>query len=316
MQKYNVAIVGCGRIGYGVEGDSIFGYDLLNTHATAYNANARTDIIAVCDIDMEKAIQASIRFGVDYVFSDCNSMLEKACPDVLSICTHNSSHVEIVKAACNAGVRFIFCEKPIADTVLDARTIVLMSNYHNVPVVINHSRRFDIWHQQVYKRIQEGNFGTIEQVLCSYNRGATNMGSHLFDLLIYFFGDPLWVHGSYSNVPSYDTRDPNIDGMLQFPNDVMVHLYPQSSCVWKVDILGSNSFEQLTPRPTTSKPYMVAAIDHIVSCLDGTEEPISVAEEASKALEISVALHISSCHEGRRVRLPLDSSLSLSLYAR
>jgi hypothetical protein len=142
------------------------------------------------------------------------------------------------------------------------------------------------------------------------------MGSHLFDLLIYFFGMPRWVEGyETDDIPSYDSRDPNIKGALMFPKGVKVYLHP-SAYGWLLDIVGEESTQRVVPRPPKSEIYMVAATNYILDYLDGNANLISCGREAALALEVIVAMLLSAKNDGHRVYLPLVDPYGIEVYAR
>ena len=57
----------------------------------------------------------------------------------------------------------------------------------------------------------------MQQASFYYTAGIANSGSHMFDLMRYFFGDVSWVQAHYKN----DKGDPNIDGIVKFRNGLI-----------------------------------------------------------------------------------------------
>ena len=73
MAKLKVGVVGLGGIG--------------NNHARCYTANAHTDVVAVCDINKERADKAAAAYGAQ-VFYSIRSMLKSDIKlDGCSMCT-------------------------------------------------------------------------------------------------------------------------------------------------------------------------------------------------------------------------------------
>lgn len=98
---------------------------ISRAHHRAYTAVGGFEIVAVCDIIREKAIQAAENWGVPkkYVFTSYNKMLEMDEIDTVSVCTYNQAHRRPTVAALNAG-KHVFCEKPMAATLADATAMV------------------------------------------------------------------------------------------------------------------------------------------------------------------------------------------------
>ena len=108
-----VAVIGMGGIG--------------NTHATCYKENPLAELIAVCDINKQKADDAAEKFGVKAFYS-IKDMFEQ-CPEIeaVSVCTsgydNGSMHFEPSMMALDAG-KHVLVEKPICADIDDARELV------------------------------------------------------------------------------------------------------------------------------------------------------------------------------------------------
>ena len=74
-----------------------------------------------------------------------------------------------------------------------------------------------------------------------------------------------------------------------------------------------SGYHELFPAPLPfEKPaeheFMLAAMDHLVDCLDHDKTPISSGSDGRAALEIICALHASADEESRPVTLPLQDN--------
>ncbi|GAB3282039.1 Gfo/Idh/MocA family protein [Kineosporia babensis] len=96
--KYRVAIIGAGAI--------------AGAHQQAYEAQRdRAEIVAVVDVDADRAKAFATKHGIAQTYTDVASMLEQARPDLVSICTPPIAHREAVLACLAAGA-WVWCEKP------------------------------------------------------------------------------------------------------------------------------------------------------------------------------------------------------------
>jgi predicted dehydrogenase len=89
-------------------------------HTQAYRA-VGADIVGVCDTDPERAAA----FGAEHGLPSCTSFDELlATPGLtaVSICTPPHLHLPMVRAALEAGLD-VLCEKPLASTLRDGRTL-------------------------------------------------------------------------------------------------------------------------------------------------------------------------------------------------
>lgn len=336
--KYSAAVVGCGRIGCGFDDDPKRKY--IATHAGAYNLVEDTKLVALVDSDIEKLKKYGQKFNAGGRYTDYREMLEGEQPDIVSICTWNSTHHEIITESVKSGVKAIFCEKPITDNLETAEAAVRLCEDNKVLLFIDHQRRFDEMHQEVRDYISEGMLGRIQQASFFYTTGIANTGSHMFDLLRFFLGDVEWVSAVESMNKSPNKSDPNLDGVLKFKNGVFCSIHAcdvKDYLIFELDILGGGGRIRITnsgfdldyfkvdeseffrgyrellktdPPIKTDRPrnFMVNGVKHIVKCLDGKDKPLSSGVDGLKALELICAFHESAKKGGERVTLPLKES--------
>jgi len=332
---YRAGIVGCGRIGSEFDDDPR--RKEVATHAGAYRAVAGVDLIAACDLDTEKLKTCGTRWRIPSLYHDSAEMLRNETLDILSICTWPSSRMAIVKQAVNSGVRAIFCEKPIADSLADAAAIIQLCDGRGVVLQIDHQRRFDRFHQEVRAFLQAGRLGRIQQVTFRYTAGIANTGSHMFDLLRFFFGDVQWVQAVYSENDSHNPDDPNIDGMLRFrggPLCMVQACDARSYLIFEIDCLGTDGrlrvthsgfdvdfyevkesalfsgYKEIHPAASpvdsqVQRDCMVQGVAHLIECLREGKKTISSGEDGRAALELICAFHESARADGKRIPIQL-----------
>ncbi|MBQ8898742.1 MAG: Gfo/Idh/MocA family oxidoreductase [Clostridia bacterium] len=108
------AVIGMGGIGY--------------THARAYANDPLAELIAVCDINKEKADKAAEEFGVRAFYSVkelCEGLGDEL--EAVSVCTsgyeNGSFHYEPAMECLTYGKK-VLCEKPLCADIQDARDLV------------------------------------------------------------------------------------------------------------------------------------------------------------------------------------------------
>lgn len=335
-KKYRAAIIGCGRIGSEYDDDPK--RKIVSSHAGAYSRLSRTELIAVADLDKEKLAKCANKWKVPSSYLDWRKMLSTEQIDILSVCTQSSSHFEIIKEAVAHDIKAIFCEKPVADSLEHASQIVAACKAKNIPLIIDHQRRFDPLYGRIKKFIDKGGLGEPQQAVFYYTAGISNSGSHLADILRFFFGEAAWVWGVFSKNSSPDPNDPNIDGMIEFKNGTRTTIHAldvKDYTIFETDIFGPkgrinithagfdadflavkpsknfSGFFELYPAkfPLNKKvphQFMINGVKHIVDCLDGKAKPdISTGEDGAAALEVVTALYLSAKNNGKKIKLPL-----------
>lgn len=335
---FRAGIVGCGRIGSEFDDDPK--RNQMSTHAGAYSAVDEVELVAACDMDTDKLQKCGKRWQIQSLYPDLEEMLKSETLDILSICTWNSTHLDSVEKAVGSGVRAIFCEKPIADSLISADRIIELCNHKGVILQIDHQRRFDKFHQEVRTFLKNGKLGRIQQVNFYYTAGIANTGSHMFDLLRFFFGDVEWAQAVYGQSESSNPNDPNIDGMVKFRSGAFCAIQAcdvQEFLIFEMDCIGTKGRLNLThsgfdlefyevregnlfsgykeifrSTPPINKDapreFMVSAVSHLVECLREGKKSMSSGQDGRAALELICAFHESARDDGKRITLPLKDS--------
>ncbi len=336
-QKYTAVIVGCGRIGCGFDDDPKRKY--IATHAKAYATNPKINLSALVDVNTELSSKYAKLYNVTNTYTDFSQMLEQEHPDIISICTWNNTHLPLVEQAVKYGVKAIFCEKPISNSINNAKKMLQLCQEHQIILMIDHQRRFDPTHLEAKKFIEQGNLGRVQQANCRYTAGIANTGSHMFDLLRFMLGEVEWVQALESENKSPNIIDPNFDGLIKFKKGVLCTMQAfdvKDYLLFELEILGTkgkivitnsgfnfeyfqaeeselfSGYKELIKTELPFKKYqvnfMVDAVNHLVECLDKNNKPICSGEDGLAALELICAFHESANQEGKRIYLPLKES--------
>src|SRR5712691_6076527 len=74
------------------------------------------DVCGISDINPDSVASAGSEYGVGAgrQFATLESMLQRTKPECLIVATTAPSHAEYSEAAAKSGVKYIFCEKPMA----------------------------------------------------------------------------------------------------------------------------------------------------------------------------------------------------------
>ncbi len=197
----NYALIGCGRI--------------AGNHITAALDNG-LNIVAVCDIVKEKALDIVDRFSLDEsyetkCYTDYKKLIDENKLDLVAVATDSDKHAAIALYAIEHGINVII-EKPIAMSIDDADRIIEEMKKHRVKVCANHQNRFNIAIQQLKNAIDDGRLGKLSHgaIAVRWSRderyygqadwrgkwasdGGTLMNQciHGIDLLRWLFGDDI-----------------------------------------------------------------------------------------------------------------------------
>ena len=193
--KYKVAVVGNGMIANAA-------------HIPAWKDIAGTvDIVAVADNREQAARETAERHGIPQWYTDYNELLEKAKPDIVSVCTPNCYHKEVTIAALKAGAH-VLCEKPITTNEADAVEMFKTAEECGKILYVNQTARFSSQILAAKRVIEEGLIGRayFAEANAMRRRGIPKWGFfHMkehnaagpgFDIGVHVIDSLLWILGS------------------------------------------------------------------------------------------------------------------------
>ncbi|WP_203860289.1 Gfo/Idh/MocA family protein [Plantactinospora mayteni] len=113
-----------------------------------FDLPVRARMALICGRDESKVADAAGRLGWEGHTTDWRELIARDDIDIVDVCTPGDSHAEITIAALEAG-KHVLCEKPLANTVEEARAMVAAAakaqtvgvramcgfNYRRVPAV-------------------------------------------------------------------------------------------------------------------------------------------------------------------------------------
>ena len=215
MNKVKMAIVGAGIWG--------------ENHARIYNAHPFAEVVALCDMNLEKAKEVAHRVNIPQVYSDYNEMFEKSGCDAVAVVTPDFLHADVAVAAAEHK-KHILIEKPLATTAEDVHRMVKAIRENGVRAMVDLHNRWSPPFNAAYEAIQRGDLGEVYSAYIRLNDikwVATDMlrwaskssilwflGSHSLDTLRWMFHDE--VKRVYSVSRSGVLKDLGVDTVDEY----------------------------------------------------------------------------------------------------
>jgi predicted dehydrogenase len=113
-------VLGIGMVGYAFMGRAHS--QAWRNVASFFDLPLRPRMAAICGRDQAAVAAAAARLGWPAWETDWKRLVQRDDVDLVDVCTPGSSHAEISIAALEAG-RHVLCEKPLANTVEEARAM-------------------------------------------------------------------------------------------------------------------------------------------------------------------------------------------------
>lgn len=218
MSKLRVGIIGAGSIS--------------KCHMEAYQRLEQVEVVAVCDINEERANEYAKEYGIPHVFTDYQEMLGMEDLDAVSVTTWNNSHGCISVAALQAG-KHVLCEKPLAMNAAEALEMEKVSRETGKLLMVGFVRRFGENTKILKESVENGELGKVYYAKAGYIRRWGNpggwfsdkkrsgggpvidLGVHMIDLIRYLNGKPKAV-SVFASTFHHLGMNPGVKGIQKY----------------------------------------------------------------------------------------------------
>ena len=201
VSKKRAIVVGCGGMG--------------RAWMKNLQDNPRAELVGVVDVRSDAAQSAAKDFALppESAFTSVAAAIKALKPDFVCDITIPAAHCPTTVAALKLGVP-VLGEKPLANSMAEARMMVAAAAKSGATSMISQSRRYEVHHAAIREGIRKGVIGDITTLNCDFYIGAhfsrvghldfrdtmespliLDMSIHHFDLARYFFAaDPVSVY--------------------------------------------------------------------------------------------------------------------------
>ncbi len=173
MKPVRVAVIGVGHLG--------------SIHARIYSQLQSVQLVAVCDIQAERAQAAAREYGCQAV-TRFGKLLEKV--DAVSIAVPTQEHCRLARAFLARGIHALV-EKPITRTVSEADRLLKLAAQTGAILQVGHVERFNAALRKVEGNLKNPRFVEVHRLAPFQPRG-TEVGVVL-DLMIHDIDLILWL---------------------------------------------------------------------------------------------------------------------------
>ncbi len=304
---------------------------LPSTYAEALWDRPEVELVAAADRDEKRLKIFSERYDVKNLYTDAEEMLRGEKLDIVAVATNTKGRADLTCLAVECGARGIMTEKPMAHTLDEADRMVQTCAKADVPLCCG---SITTTHPSFGKAKELVRSGAIGEII---GMEAAGPGAQHQNWSYFLNSAPAWVVG-IGDAPRQESGSDEFmgQGILVTVEDQMLHFrkgapgirlsgtkgeivfgYEPGWRLWQeVDTLsGQKHVEMPWPDPQFRPPYgAVYGYADIFDCLAGKlDEPKNSGRRVAVALEVEIALKVSSARGGTRVELPLeDRSLRLN----
>jgi len=314
MKKLGVAVIGTGFWG--------------RNHARVYKELPETNLIAVCDIDAERARNVANQFGVK-PYTTPQEMLQNRDIEAVSVCTWSTSLAKVATEAVKTR-KHVLVEKPMATSVRHAETLLAAAKKEGVHLTVGFLMRFIPGLQYMKKAVDDK---TIGELVCATAKRVSewperigdvgvvkDTAIHDIDVMLYLFNmDPIAVYAKTGSMRHKKFED-YAQIMLTFeggktafiesnwltPYKTRILTATGSEAIMSLDYITQelrieNAKETLQPRYPMQEPLKLE-LRHFANCVLGKEKPLITGLDGLRALRIAEGV-LKSSTTGRIIKL-------------
>ncbi len=132
-------------------------------HLPGYAAYGRARLVAICDIEAERAHAMAAAFNIPHVYTDHQALLADPEVELVDVCTPTHTHLALSLAAIDAG-KHVLSEKPLAERAADAFAAADAATAAGVRTKLGFTFRYSPALRRLRAWIADGTLGEIFHV--------------------------------------------------------------------------------------------------------------------------------------------------------
>jgi UDP-N-acetylglucosamine 3-dehydrogenase len=301
LNKLGVAVIGTGFWG--------------KNHARVYKELENTNLVAICDVNPERAKAIADQYGVK-AYTDSAQMLKDPEIQAISVCTWSIKLAEEALKGLNAG-KHVLVEKPMATDLKQAQKLLDTAKENGLHLSVGFLMRFIPGLQQIREAVATKKIGELVSATAKrVTQWPERIGDvgvvkdtaiHDIDVMRFISGeDPVSVYAKMGSMRHRQFED-YAQIMLTYESGKTAFIESNWLTPYKIrslNVTGSeaimrldynsqelwieNARESLQPRIPFEEP-LKAELKHFGECIIDKKKPMITGEDGYKALEIALA---------------------------
>lgn len=186
------AVIGCGRMGaepsVRLEGKMPTGWSPIS-HVESFIQAKDVELVALAETNAARLKWAGDHYHITARYENYNDLFKEISPDIIGIATRTPDKLGILKDACKYGVRGVYVEKPLANSLMSAKSILDEAGSANMLISYGVNRRYHALYRQARDLIKAGEIGELLEVVIEFGESQLLWAHpHSVDLMIFLSG--------------------------------------------------------------------------------------------------------------------------------
>jgi len=306
MKKLGVAVIGTGFWG--------------KNHARVYKELESTNLVAICDVNAERAKAIANQYGVK-AYTSSSRMLQNEEVEAVSVCTWSTMLAKEALKALHAG-KHVLVEKPMATNTKQAEGLLKTADENGLHLTVGFLMRFIPGLQNIREAVASKKIGDLVSASAKrVSQWPERIGDvgvvkdtaiHDIDIMRYVSGqDAISVYAKTGNMRHRQFEDyaqimmayegggsAFIESNWLTPYKTRTLTVTGTDAIMRLDYITQelwieNAKETLQPRLPFQEPLRME-LQHFADCILEKKKPLVSGVDGLKALEIAMAALESS----------------------
>ncbi|MCX8150425.1 MAG: Gfo/Idh/MocA family oxidoreductase [Candidatus Bathyarchaeota archaeon] len=306
MKKLGVAVIGTGFWG--------------KNHARVYKELPNTELVAICDVNAERAKNIAAQFGVK-AYTNSGRMLKNRQIEAVSVCTWSTMLAKEALKALNAG-KHVLVEKPMATNTRQAENLLKTAEENSLHLTVGFLMRFIPGLQLIRDAVASKKIGDLVSVTAKrVSEWPERIGDvgvvkdtaiHDIDVMRFIVNeDPISVYAKMGSMRHRKFEDyaqimltyeggksAFIESNWLTPYKTRLLSVTGSDAIMKLDYITQELWveskkETVQPRLPFQEPLKME-LQHFAECVLEKKKPLVTGVDGLKALQIAIAAQKSS----------------------
>ena len=204
----------------------------------------KIELVAICDSDESSLHREVAEAGIHpRLYTDYRQLLGEVPLDLVYIAVPPSLHYDVARIAFEKGVH-VFCEKPLANSLAEARSLVELAEESNVLHAVHFSLPLDPAVLKSQKLLEDQAIGKIQSMylylsfrsgrgpgkenpwITSRQQGGylLEVGIHWIQMIQQVFGPITYVKSEIEFPPDSNQSESRVQAVLRLHNDIEIRL--------------------------------------------------------------------------------------------
>ncbi len=293
-------------------------------HARIYSELPDVELVAICDLNKERGNEYSKKFNCNY-YEDYHDLLNNKQIDLVSIAVPTVHHKKIALDFLNKGIH-VLVEKPICNTIADARELIAAAKKNNVLLLVGHVERYNPAVIKLKEMIEEGIFGDLISINAKRVGGypsqirdsdvIIDVAIHDIDLFNFLYGSTPDAVFSNKGIAFGGGKADYVDILMNYGGKTGF-----IQCNWitpvkirTLTITGTKAYAELnyiTQELKLFETQVIKAVDDFGDFIIkfGNPNVMNITVEKEEPLKLELLNFISAIQKGERLKISPEEAL-------